>query len=285
MTALSAMLNLDNLPRIRCLNLGYPSFLANSKQYAFPVARTIRCWGSWVGLAVLLGMGGCSKLLQLPVPKQVSEAELKFQVTPTAPGTYAIAGTTNLPDQSQVRVAAIRYLYPANRASRDLNPKPTYSILAYQTAAVNQGKWEVSLNLWKTAQDGRYQETWQLDQPKLKMALEPESKVVFLATYVVDNRSNQLLKLDQQLREQGKTLENGVLLTTVDNRRYLQSTQKVAIALPTGKTTPPPIQPEDVNGGWGNRYLMPGEPPNPIRLEFPENRKTNALPSPVEFMK
>ncbi|WP_421658982.1 hypothetical protein [Leptothermofonsia sp. ETS-13] len=245
----------------------------------------MKCWRAGLGLTLLLGTGSCSRLLQLPEQKQASEAELQFQVKPAAPGTYVLTGTTNLPNRSQIRVAAIRYLYPSNRASRELNPKPTYSILAYQAVEVNQGKWQASLNLWKAAQDGRYQEAWQLDQPRLKIALKPESKVVFLATHVVDSRSNHLLKLDQQLRAQGKTLENGVLLTTVDNRRYLQSTQKVAIALPTGKINPPPIRSEDVNGGWGNRYLMPGEPPNPIKLEFPENRKTNALPSPVEFMK
>jgi hypothetical protein len=241
---------------------------------------------AWAGIALLITLSGCSKLLELPGQKKLSEAELKLQVTPAnTPGTYEVTGTTNLPNQSQIRVAAIRFLKPAAQASRDLNPKPTYSILAYQTVEVNQGKWRAALNLWKPAADGRYQETWQLDQPKLNITLDPDSDVVFLATYAIDDRPENVLKFDQRLRQQGKTLENGVLLSTVDNRRYVQSTQKVAIALPTGKTDPPPVRPEDINGGWGNRYLMPGEPPNTIKLEFPKDRQTNALPSMKEFMK
>lgn len=236
---------------------------------------------------IVAGLSGCSTLLKLPLEKsQLAEAMLNLQVKPESiPGTYTIAGSASLPDQSQIQVAAIRYLQPSSKAARDLNPKPTYAIVAYQTAEVKQGKWQTSLNLWKTAPDGRFQENWQLDQPKLNISFKPDADVIFLATHASDDRSRNLLKFDQKLKSQSKTLENGVLLTTVDNRRYVQSSQKMAISLPTGKTNPPPELPEDINGGWGKRYLMPGEPPNLMKLDFPENRKTNALPSPAEFMK
>ncbi|MGA7935503.1 MAG: hypothetical protein WCA35_18275 [Kovacikia sp.] len=225
--------------------------------------------------------------MKLSLPnKPLSEANLKLQVKPNdTMGTYEIVGSANLPDQSRIQVAAVRYLQLSSQAARDLNPKPTYAILAYQTVVVKQGKWETLLNLWKIAPDGQFQENWQLDQSKLIATFVPGTEVVFLATYAVDDLNKSILEFDQQLKAQGKTLENGVLLTTIDNRRYVQFTQKTVVPLPSGKTSPPAERPEDINGGWGKRYLMPGEPPNLIKLDFPENRKTNALPSSAEFMK
>ncbi len=257
-----------------------------STTQAFPRHSIPNYLSILIRIILVTGLSGCSKLLELPIQKQPSEATLQFQVTSAnKPGAYTITGNTNLPDKGQIKIAAIRYLHPTSQASRDLNPKPTYAILAYQVAEVNQGKWQTNLDLWKIASTGSYQESWQLDQSKLKISLQPDSEVVFLATYTIDSQANNILKLDQQPREKGKTLENGILLTLVDNQRYVQSTQKLAIALPTGKTIPPPVLPEDINGGWGDRYLMPDEPPNSIKLQFPTDRKTNSLPLPEEFMK
>lgn len=237
------------------------------------------------GVALLLLVSGCSQTVQSPTEKRLSTTDLDIKVTAsTTPGAYSVSGSTDLPDQSQIRVAAIRYLHPDKQASRDLNPKPTYSILAYQTTRVNQGKWQAALNLWQVAADGRFQEAWQIDKPQLNLDLKPDKEVVFLAINGVDIQPAVLQKIDQQLRKQGKTLENGVILNTVDSQRYLQAGQTIAIALPTGKTDPPPVKPEDINGGWGNRFLMPEEAQNPIRLEFPEKRRTDAPPSPKEFL-
>lgn len=238
--------------------------------------------------AVLLAtlLSSCSAILLLKPSSRLSSANLDFKVAPSSsPGTYSISGNTDLPEGSQVRVAALRYLHADSQASRDLNPKPTYAILAYQTAEVQQGKWQANLNLWKVAQDGKFQETWQLEQPQLKMTFKPDSEVVFVATNAIESRADLVQRLDQQLKKQGKTLENGLVLTLPENQRYIRASQLLAIALPTGSTTPPGIRPEDINGGWGNRFLMPEESQNPIKLEMPENRRTNALPSPQEFLR
>lgn len=236
------------------------------------------------GVALLLLASGCSRLVQSP-KNNLSTTDLDIRVTAsTTPGSYSIAGNTDLPDQSQIRVAAIRYLHPATQASRDLNPKPTYSILAYQTARVSQGQWQTTMNLWQVAPDGQFQEAWQLDQPKLNLALKPDTDVIFLAVNGVEIRPDVVQKLDQQLRKQGKTLENGVILNALDNQRYLQAGQALEVDLPTGKTEPPPVKPEEINGGWGNRFLMPEESQNPNKLEFPEKRRTDAPPSPQEFL-
>jgi hypothetical protein len=219
-------------------------------------------------------------------PEKLSDITLKFQVSASsAPGTYEIGGTSNLPNKSQIRVAAIRYLRPTKQASQDLNPKLTYSILSYQTAEVRDGKWQTALSLWKPAADGRYQEAWQLEQSHLGLTFSPASDVFFMANYVMSDRTQTVLQLDQELQKQGKTLENGILLTTVDNRRYVQSGETMAIALPTGGTTPPAMPAEDINGGWGDRFLMPPEPENTIQLEFPANRRTNAPAALGEFLR
>lgn len=246
--------------------------------------RSIGC-GVWIMPFLMLALGGCSKLVHLPIAGAPAKVELQLQVSPAStPGMYEVTGDANLPNDSQLQVMAVRFLHPANQSSRDLNPKPTYAILAYQTVEVNQNKWQATLNLWKPASDGKYQESWQFEQSKLSLPLDADSGVTFLATYAVDDHSKSSLKIDQQLKEQEKILENGVLLTTVDNRRYVQSLKKLNVPLPQGRTTPPPLKIEDINGGWGKRYLMPGEPPNTIKLEFPEKRRTDALPSPKEFM-
>jgi hypothetical protein len=240
---------------------------------------------SWISVA-LLGLCGCSQLPLLRSKTSLSNADFQIQVLPSnIPGEYAIQGNTDLPNQSQIRVAAIRYLYPANPVSQTRAPKPTYAVLAYQTAKVTEGKWQATLNLWQVASDGQVQEAWQGERSDLKLAVNPASDVVFLATLPPGDKANQLRQVEQQLEQQGKVLDSKLVQSMTDGDRYLQATQRVAIALPTSKTTPPPAKPEDLNGGWGNRFLMPPEPQNPHRLKLPENRRTNARPAPSEFLR
>lgn len=240
-----------------------------------------------VGITVALKLSGCSVLPKLSLPeKQKPNLELQLQVKPdNQPGVYTITGSINIPDQSEIQVAVIRYLQMSNQASRNLNPKPTYALLAYQTAEVKQGKWKALVNLWKTAPDGRFQENWQLEQQKLKTSFIPNAEVVFLVTHATSHVVGGIPKFDQQFKAQRKTLENGVLLTTIDNYQYVQLTQNLVIPLPSGQTNQLPENLEDINGGWGKRYLMPNEPPSQMELGFPSNRRTNALPSLAEFVK
>ena len=231
---------------------------------------------------VLLLNTGCSRLLQA---KPLQDINLKFTVEKQLPGVYALAGKTNLPERSQVVVAAIRYLYPATQSSKNFNPNPTYTVLAYQPAEVSGGQWQTRLNLWETALDGRFQEAWQLDQAKLKLPLKPSEEVVFLATLAPVDGSDQLQQLENQLAKQKIQLSRKLVHGTADGQQYIQVSEKMAIALPTGSTTAPAIRPQDINGGWGNRFLIPLEPQNPIKLELPKERRTNAPATAEEFFK
>lgn len=239
--------------------------------------------------ALLLASTGCTQVPSLGnwlATSRLPPAELDMQVTPAnAPGVYTIVGKTSLPDQAQMRVLAVRYLHPDHPGAQALNPKPTYSILDYQTAEVNQGKWQTTVNLWQVAKNGRYQETWQMDNASLGAALKPDSKVVFLATLMPGSQADLLQQLEKALEKQGKTLDSRQVRTAPDGQRYLQTSQTVAISLPSGSTTPPPVRSEDINGGWGNRFVIPPEPKNPNRVELPKERRTSAPMTAAEFLR
>ncbi len=221
---------------------------------------------------------------QLPslLPDLSSAANFQLRVTPSSQaGTYTVAGSTNLPDQSRITVAAVRYLRFERAIAQSKNPNPTYSILAYQDVRVNKGKWQTSLNLWKVAPNGQFQEAWQLDQSKLGLTLTPETEVTFLATV---EPTNSLSQLEQQLEKQGIKLARSVVRNTTDGEQYVQTSQILPITLPTGQTVPPPQRPDDLNGGWGPRYLLIPEPPNTNKFEQPDKRRTTAPLSPSELL-
>ncbi len=231
---------------------------------------------------------GCSQIpstvRQLPtlIPGLSTEANFQLRVKPSGrSGVYTVEGSTNLPNESRITVAAIRPLRLDKQPAKDQSPNHTYSILAYQDVKVNQGKWQATLNLWKVAPNGQFQEAWQLEQSKLGLSLQPESEVTFLATVAP---TDSLPRLEQQLQKQGVKLVSNLVRTTPDGERYLQASQNLPIPLPTGQTTPPPQRPDDLNGGWGPRYLLIPEPPNPNNYERPSKRRTNAPLSPNELL-
>lgn len=239
-----------------------------------------------VSLVLLLMLStGCSqvsfKAPQLPIllPNLLTDANFQIRVTPSnRSGVYTVAGSTNLPDESRITVAAIRYLRPEQ--SSDKQNQQTYSILAYQDAEVKNGKWETSLNLWKVAPNGQFKEAWQLDQAKLGLSFDPNPDVTFLATLAP---TDSLSELEPLLEKKGIRLVSNIVRSTADGERYVQASQVLPIALPVGQTTLP-SQREDVNGGWGPRYLLLPEPENTKKLETPKDRRTDAPLSPAEFL-
>lgn len=205
-----------------------------------------------------------------------------MRVTPLGhEGKYEVVGNTNLPDDSRIAVAAIRYLRSDNQLSPDIIPEATYSILDYKDVKVNEGKWQITLNLWKIAPNGQFSEEWQLRESELGLELEPEPSVTFLATL---SPTTQFSEVERQLNKQGIKVKSTVIRSTADGERYVQASQVLPIDLPTGKTTPPTLRPDDENGGWGPRYLLIPEPPIIYKLEKPALRRTNEPLSPEEFL-
>lgn len=208
-----------------------------------------------------------------------SEVDLSIQVAATnTPGTYRVEGNADLPENTPITVVAVRYLQADDRTSARLNSEPTYSILAYQPAEVKQGKWQTDINLWQASPEGRLREIWQIEQAKLGLSLQPEEKVFFLATVTP---REELSQLERELAKRSARFPSSAVSSTSEGFRYAQVRQALTVALPTGQTAP---RPEELNDGWGDRYIIPNEPPNRVELEFPETRKTNAPPKPEEFL-
>ncbi len=245
----------------------------------------------WVGVLSIGIAGvlmGCTSVPSATQRATLPSAQTEMRVKPGAgPGRYEVSGKTAFPDRTALRVAAIRYLYPSSPGSTSqiLGARPTYSILAYNDSAiVENGSWTVPLSLWQTSSNGQPLETWQITQASLNLQVKPDEKVVFVATLAPGIKVDALQSLEQQLLSKNQELDPMVVSRTVNGDRFLQMMQTVDAALPTGK----PVSlsnPEDLNGGWGNRFLMPDEPPNPNNLEFPANRRTNAAPREREYLR
>ena len=239
--------------------------------------RSIAQHVSAIGVLALLS--GCAQI-QSFFPW--SELDLSIEVATTdEPGTYRVEGKADLPENTSITVIAVRYLQADDRSSAQLNSEPTYSILAYQPVQIKQGQWQTELNLWQVSPEGRFREIWQIEQSKLGLSLKPEEQVIFLATLTP---REELAQLERELAKRSLRFPNSAIYTNSEGFRYAQVQQSLAVALPTRRTSPPALRSEDDNDGWGDRYIIPNEPPNRVELEFPETRKTNAPPKPEEFL-
>lgn len=254
---------------------------------------------------------------------QERNVPFEFEVMPRGPGIYELKGSTALPEGSQLAIAALRYLkldpdavsnpleledglktkqistFPIHLSpdtedepaaaqlssrKRRMALKPSYIILDYQPVTVQEGQWQTELNLWQVAKDGRYQESWQLHQEKLALQWKAEPEVIFLATLLIDGAADRLQVLQNQLAERQLILNRTLIQTSLEGEQYFQSMQLLKVALPQSKTAPPPLQVQDINGGWGRRYLLVEQDPLPGTLAFPDQRHSDAPGSPQEFI-
>ncbi|MBD3881705.1 hypothetical protein IFO70_08055 [Phormidium tenue FACHB-886] len=198
----------------------------------------------------LLLLSGCTTWFNsftdstdVPLEFRISEVEAASR-----PGLFTVAGETSLPDKTRITVAAFRSLSQtgasgtasAERAAAQTTPN--YAILDRRIAEVQQGTWKIDLNLWKIAPNGDFREIWQIDQSALEVRFQPQPEVTFLATL---EPANQPADLQPQLSQLSESARATLAQYTPEGEPYLQASQTIAVALPTGKTTPPaaPAQP------------------------------------------
>jgi hypothetical protein len=193
-------------------------------------------------LAVLLNTGCTQSINRFSRSSEPAVPQLEIErIDPFGqPGGYRVTGSTNLPDQTQITVSAIRYLQTSGQLSSSSDS--AYSVLARQFAPVEQGRWEANLPLWQVASDGKFQEAWQLNQGNLRMQVQPDPNVTFLVTL---DPANQPATLQDQLESQGETLTGSLVQFNADGELYLQASKTLIVALPTGGTTPPIDQMND----------------------------------------
>lgn len=259
------------------LNLLVP-MLSQVFQFFIQKIQPLYSRSHWVFILVLLALCvSCST----PKPPGI---DLKINVqSASRPGSYNVTGSTNLPDQSQIIVTAIRYLPDTDQHLLGSDSDVSYSILDRQMVEVAQGKWQTTLNLWQVAPDGRLQEAWQLGASKIGLSLNPSNEVSFLATF---DPTAQLMKRQQQL-EKTPELEGTLIRFTTEGLPYVKASKTLQIPLPVGRRPPPGLKPEDINGGWGNRYEIKPEPPvaKNISPQLPTTNQTNAPLSSSEYMR
>jgi hypothetical protein len=260
--------------------LWFVFFIMVRKSYQFfsPIIQSLYVRSKWAIALLLLVL--CTSCFAAKSP----EVTLNLTVQPTnRPGVYNIMGTTNLSDGSQIAVSAIRYLLPTEQQFVGPDPNTAYSILARKIVEVANGKWEATLNLWQIAPDGRLQEAWQLNQSQTGLVFDPASEVSFLATF---DPMEQSWKLGEQLKKT-QELRGSLVRFTNEGKPYVQASKSLAIALPVGRTQPPKLQPEDINGGWGNRYEIQPEPfvTNRMRPQLPKTNQINTPLSPSEYLR
>ena len=238
-------------------------------------------------LMLLAASYGCVQKAQEKVGMEIRNVQ-----PISSKGVYNVVGSTNLPESSKITVVAVRYLRPVSGQAEALLNSDTNtnrSILARQIVEVKQGQWEAALNLWQVSPDGSFQEVWQANPAQI--GLFPEGGVTFVAIFdpasqseQPDNQNSQKLKSENQQLEK---LESKLIRFTNEGEKYLQVSQTLTVPLPTGKTIPPRPQPEDLNGGWGNRYQIPPQSiASKSTLRPPiKNRQTNAYLTPSEFLR
>ena len=243
-----------------------------------------------------------SGMTELPDGSRLAIAAVRYlkldpkTIVETAPGFDDFDNFDDLEDSEGSEDADSSALAPALSPERDnqqlslaatskrLALNPTYAILDYEQAEVQAGTWQVQLNLWQVARDGRYQESWQLDQEELQLQWEPEPDVIFLATLIVDGAADRLQPVQDELAERQLSLSSTLIQTSPEGEQFFQAAQVQPIDLPQGKTAPPGLRVQDINGGWGERYLLVEQDPLPGTLKFPINRNSNAPGSPAEFI-
>ncbi len=246
--------------------------------------KSLKNYFSLIFLILLSLSYGCVKNTQPDV-----KLEIKNVQPVSSKGLYNISGSTNLPESSQISVMAVRYLYP-NTIGGDESLKylegRKQSILGRQNVEVKQGKWEAQLNLLQVGYDGRFQEIWQTNQGHTQLLAD--SGVTFIAAFDPSSQvkvSESSTSATKQVIAQ--KLEGPLLRFTNEGEKYVQASQTLLIALPEGKTRPPRLRAEDVNGGWGNRYqvrtqtLTSRANPVPV-IKFSQ---TNARLSAAEFLR
>ncbi|HEY9880929.1 MAG TPA: hypothetical protein V6D29_20895 [Leptolyngbyaceae cyanobacterium] len=208
---------------------------------------------TWLPLVLVILIGyGCSSL-QNPINPSASPSPPQLTIEKIEvlgqPGTYTLRGKAALPDKTRLSVSAVRdFALPS--VSQGAEPSASqYAILDREFAVVDQGAWQTKLTLWKTALDGRYQESWQMGMPAPPAGSSPDPKVTFLVTL---EPATFAKAVDQKLEASLNKTQSPILSFTDSGTPYLQVSQKVAVALPTGRLTTRPSE-ELAENPWDGR--------------------------------
>ncbi|TVP65084.1 MAG: hypothetical protein EA342_15025 [Leptolyngbya sp. LCM1.Bin17] len=178
------------------------------------------------------------------------------------PGKFSLFGQAALPDQTPVTLSVVRDL---TQSANQLDAEDTrrYSILDRTTAEVTDGRWQADLSLWQVAEDGTYQETWQLISPD---SVVPSETIHFLLTVDPQTFAQTVApSLSQDFSAGSIPLFN----VTPDGETYLRVSQDWQLQVPQplhGEGTEssaiqPPAWDRAASGSTQSALTSPPEPP------------------------
>ncbi|AFY57810.1 hypothetical protein Riv7116_5434 [Rivularia sp. PCC 7116] len=171
---------------------------------------------------------------------------------------YKVSGKTNLPDNSIIKVIAVRGLVNTNAETAPFinnSANITRSILDRKNVEVKSGEWQAELNISHKSADGISRESWQNDSymPQFK----PEDKVSFIATF---NPVSQWQRSDNKALEKPPTKiqqpQGKLVRVTNSGEKFVQATKTLSIPAATIKNISSLSKSKQVNDDWGNRYLL-----------------------------
>jgi len=198
------------------------------------------------------------------------------------PGQYQVSGRMDLPNDTTMGVAALRYLTLRDPVAQNAAGRRVYSLLDYTDVTISDGAWQTSLDLWQAGDDGQFQESWQGYGDRLDWSVVPDEEVVFIT---IPTPTKELAQLEQRLRTRQQRLDDALLRRTFEGALYAEVAYLDDVPLPEGTSSMPDQDPLAINGGWGRRYVLQPEPLNPNTLQQPSDRRTTAPPSPAEFLR
>ncbi|MEM6751663.1 MAG: hypothetical protein AAF630_01550 [Cyanobacteria bacterium P01_C01_bin.38] len=175
---------------------------------------------------------------------------------------YKISGTTNLPDNSIIKVIAIREFVNTNREEAPFinnSANISRSILDRKNVETTAGEWQAELNISHKGADSISRESWQNDS--YKPQFKPGDKVSFIAIFNPDS---------QWQRSDGKALEKprrtiqepqGKLVRVTNNgEKFVQATKTLSIPVTEVENLSLLSKSKQLNEDWGNRYLLNKQP-------------------------
>lgn len=191
-----------------------------------------------LGLATVLSVG-LSSCGEASLSGDVNKLLITVE-SGNRPGVYQLSGTTDLPEETELTVQAVRGLTPNGQMLPEDSVEEHYAILDRDRVLVRDGSWAVELQLWEN-QGGESAESWQIRLPQSDRSFTPDNNVRFTVSMppTGDERA-----LEAQWQKSKKTPSDGVVSFTPDGDWFLQAEEVVAITPPNAAV---PDQPNSFN--------------------------------------
>ena len=199
-----------------------------------------RPWGlrATLGVATVFtaGLTACG---EMPLSSDVNKLLLTVE-SGDRPGVYQLSGTTDLPEDTQLMVQAVRVLTPTGQTLPEDSAEEHYAILDRDRVLVSDGSWNVELQLWEN-NGSESAESWQTQLPQSDRSFTPDNEVRFTVSMppTGDERA-----LEAQWQKSKQTPSDGVVSFTPDGEWFLQAEEFVAITPPAATV---PDQPNSFN--------------------------------------